>query len=170
MRRFAQAAEKAGILPLFGVEFITVVEDLRAADIRVNDPANPGRMYLCGKGVDPFRDPGPEASRIADAARVANETRAREMARLLRDHFAAAGLATSLDDRAIVADIAERARVPEAWVVLQERHLAMAFQEALFLQVPPPVGPTCSPVRTAGRPPPPSRTMSRCRVRSGPGC
>jgi hypothetical protein len=135
--RFAQAAERAGILPLFGVEFITVVEDLRAADIRVNDPANPGRMYLCGKGVDPFRDPGPEADRIADAARVANESRARAMARLLRDHFAAAGLATSLDDRAIVADIAERARVPEAWVVLQERHLAMAFQEALFLQVPP---------------------------------
>jgi hypothetical protein len=135
--RFAQAAEGAGILPLFGVELITVVDDLRAADIRVNDPANPGRMYLCGKGVDPFRDPGPEASRIADAARTENETRAREMARLLRDLFAAAGLATSLDDRAIVADVAERARVPEAWVVLQERHLAMAFQEALFLQVPP---------------------------------
>jgi hypothetical protein len=59
------------------------------------------------------------------------------MTDLLRDHFAAAGLATSLDDRAIVADVAERAGVPEAWVVLQERHIAMAFQEALFLQVPP---------------------------------
>jgi hypothetical protein len=59
------------------------------------------------------------------------------MSALLRDHFAAAGLATSLDDTAIVADVAERAGVPEAWVVLQERHMAMAFQEALFLQVPP---------------------------------
>jgi hypothetical protein len=136
-RRFADAAVAAGILPVFGLEFITVVDDLRDGGIRVNDPGNPGRMYLCGKGVDPFAVPTPDAVRIASAAREANVARAREMAALLRDHFARAGLATSLDDAAIVADVAERAGVPEAWVVLQERHMAMAFQEALFLQVPP---------------------------------
>jgi hypothetical protein len=136
-RRFADAAVAAGIVPVFGLEFITVVDDLRDAGIRVNDPGNPGRMYLCGKGVDPFREPSAAAVAIADGARRANEARAAAMTDLLRDHFAAAGLATSLDDRAIVADVAERAGVPEAWVVLQERHIAMAFQEALFLQVPP---------------------------------
>jgi hypothetical protein len=136
-RRFADSAIAAGIVPVFGLEFITVVDDLRDAGIRVNDPGNPGRMYLCGKGVDPFREPSGEAAAIADGARRANEARAAAMTGLLRDHFAAAGLATSLDDRAIVADVAERAGVPEAWVVLQERHIAMAFQEALFLQVPP---------------------------------
>jgi hypothetical protein len=94
-------------------------------------------MYLCGKGVDPFREPDADAVRIAGAARAANEARAREMSGRLRDLFAASGLRTSLDDRAIVADVAERAGVPDAWVVLQERHMAMAFQEALFLQVPP---------------------------------
>ncbi len=136
-RRFADAALAAGILPVFGLEFITVVADLRDAGIRVNDPGNPGRMYLCGKGVDPFREPTGAAARIAADARAANVARARTMAGLLRDHFAAAGLATSLDDAAITSDVAERAGVPEAWVVLQERHMAMAFQEALFLQVPP---------------------------------
>ena len=136
-RRFADAALAAGILPVFGLEFITVVDDLRDAGIRVNDPGNPGRMYLCGKGVDPFAEPTGIAARIASAARAENVARARAMSGLLRDHFAAAGLATSLDDRAIVADVAERAGVPDAWVVLQERHMAMAFQEALFLQVPP---------------------------------
>jgi hypothetical protein len=59
------------------------------------------------------------------------------MTDLLRERFAGAGLPTPLDDRAIVADVAELAGVPEPWVVLQERHIAMAFQEALFLQVPP---------------------------------
>ncbi len=136
-RRFADAAVAAGILPVFGLEFITVVDDLRDAGIRVNDPGNPGRMYLCGKGVDPFREPTEVAARIAASARAENVARARAMAGRLRDHFAAAGLATSLDDTAIVVDVAERASVPEGWVVLQERHIAMAFQEALFLQVPP---------------------------------
>ena len=136
-RRFADAAVAAGIVPVFGLEFITVVDDLRDAGIRVNDPGNPGRMYLCGKGVDPFREPSTAAVAIASGARRANEARAAAMTDLLRDHFAAAGLATSLDDRAIVADVAERADVPEDWVVLQERHIAMAFQEALFLQAPP---------------------------------
>jgi hypothetical protein len=136
-RRFADAAIAAGIVPVYGLEFITVVDDLRDAGIRVNDPGNPGRMYLCGKGVDPFRELPEAAARLAAGARRANEQRAAAMTDLLRDHFAAAGLATSLDDRAIVEDVAERAGVPEEWVVLQERHLAMAFQEALFLQVPP---------------------------------
>ena len=136
-RRFADAAAAVGILPLFGIELITVVDDLLEAGIRVNDPGNPGRMYLCGKGVDPFGAPTAEADRISGDARTANEARAREMVRRLREHFAAAGLATSLDDDAIIEDVADRATVPVDWVVLQERHVAMAFQEALFLQVPP---------------------------------
>ena len=136
-RRFADAAMAAGILPLFGLEFITMVDDLREAGTRVNDPANPGRMYLCGKGVDPFREPTGVAAAIAGRARAENETRAATMVALLRDHFAAAGLTTSLDDAAIIEDIAERSGVPAAWVVLQERHIARAFQEALFLQAPP---------------------------------
>ncbi len=136
-RRFADAARSAGILPLFGLEMITVVPDLLDAGIKVNDPGNPGRMYLCGKGIDPFGAPTAEADRITGDARTANEGRAREMVRRLREHFAAAGLATSLDDAVIIEDVADRAGVPVDWVVLQERHVAMAFQEALFLQVAP---------------------------------
>ncbi|HEY5630394.1 MAG TPA: hypothetical protein VIR16_12880, partial [Candidatus Limnocylindrales bacterium] len=99
--RFAEAAHAAGIVPLYGLELISVVEPLRAAGTRVNDPANPGRMYLCGKGVDPFRDPTPEAARIDAAARAANRARAARMTSLLRDRFAAAGVALDIDDTAI---------------------------------------------------------------------
>lgn len=135
--RFADAARDAGMLPLFSIELIAVVDDLRDAGVRVNDPANPGRMYVCGKGVDPFATPSAEVSRIGRTARTADEARAREMANRLRRHFADAGVPTSLDDAAIIGQVAERARVPAAWVVLQERHLAMAFQEALFRHVAP---------------------------------
>jgi hypothetical protein len=131
-RRFADTAQAAGIVPLFGLELISVVEPLRAAGTRVNDPANPGRMYLCGKGVDPFREPTATAVRIDAAMRAANRERAARMTSLLRERFAAAGVPLDLDDTAIAADVAARAGVPADWVVLQERHLAMAFQRALF--------------------------------------
>jgi len=131
-RRFAERATAAGILPLFGLEFITVVDTLREAGTRVNDPANPGRMYLCGKGVDPFREPSALAVELDAPARAANRARAARMTELLAGLFAGAGVPTGLDDGAIASDVATRAGVPVDWVVLQERHLAMAFQGALF--------------------------------------
>ncbi len=150
-RRFADAAAAAGILPLFGIELITVVDDLRDAGIKVNDPGNPGRMYLCGKGIDPFAAAGSEAGRIAGAARIADEARARAMAERLRARFDAAGLPTPLNDQVIVDEVADRAGVPREWVVLQERHVAMAFQEALFLQIAPERRPALL-ARAYGRP------------------
>ncbi len=135
-RRFADAARDAGILPMFGLEFITVLDELRTAGTLVNDPANPGRMYLCGKGVNPFKDPSPAALEIDAAARAANVERAQAMVALVRERFAGGGVATSLDDATIIEDVADRAGVPADWIVLQERHIAMAFQEVLFLLVP----------------------------------
>ncbi len=131
-RRFSDAAAAAGVVPLFGLEYITVIEPLRAAGMRVNDPSNPGRMYLCGKGVNPFRVPTPEASRIEASARSANTARAARMVVLLRDCFARGGMAVDLDDTMIAAGVAASVGVPLDWVVLQERHLALAFQRALF--------------------------------------
>jgi hypothetical protein len=135
--RFREAAEAAGILPLFGLELISVLDEPADRDVRVNDPANPGRMYLCGKGIDPDAEPTPLAREIAGAARASDELRARAIVARLRDHLAAHGLDADLDDAAIVDAVAERAGVPRDWVVLQERHIAMAVQEWLFLQVAP---------------------------------
>ncbi|MGZ8760325.1 MAG: hypothetical protein ACXWXV_07055 [Aeromicrobium sp.] len=131
--RFRERSLAAGIMPLFGVEVITVDQALLAAGTRVNDPANPGRIYLCGKGINPFASPGEAAVRLAAAARVADVERARLMALRLRTCFAEAGLKTALTYDNVAEEVAERAGVPPDWVVLQERHLAQAFQEALFL-------------------------------------
>lgn len=135
--RFARSARAAGIVPLFGVEFVTVLDGPMQDGIRLNDPVNPGRMYLCGKGVDPFMEPTELATRLADAVRAADRKRMGAMVPLLRACFNGAGLGTSLTAENIAEEVGERADVPPAWVVLQERHVAMAFQEALFLRIPP---------------------------------
>lgn len=129
--RFAEQAQAAGILPLFGLEFITLDDDLAAAGVRVNDPANPGRMYLCGKGIAPFRRKSEVAARIATSIRSGNDDRAAEMVAKLARWFAACGLDTGLTAEAIARDVAAAAGVPVEWVSLQERHIAMAFQRVL---------------------------------------
>jgi len=131
-RRFADAATAAGIVPLFGLEFISVIDSLRDAAVKVNDPANPGRIYLCGKGVDPFAAPTATATRLLEQVRAADADRMSSMVPLVRACFAEAGLEAPLTAESIAAEVADRAGVPSSWVVLQERHVAMAFQEALF--------------------------------------
>ena len=129
--RFAELCRDAGIVPLFGLEFITLVPDLEAAGIRINDPANPGRMYVCGKGIDPFRTKLPEAVATAAQIREGNDARAAEMVAKLDAHLQAAGLGRSLTAAEIAADVAARGGVPVEWVSLQERHIARAVEEAV---------------------------------------
>ncbi len=136
-RRFADAAAAAGIVPLFGLEFICVIDSLRDAAVKVNDPANPGRIYLCGKGIDPFGTPTATATRLLGQVRTADADRMRAMVPRLLACFAEAGLEVPLTEGAISEETADRAGVPSPWVVLQERHVALAFQEAIFALVPP---------------------------------
>jgi hypothetical protein len=129
---FRDQADAAGIVALYGLEFITLDDDLAAAGIRVNDPANPGRMYLCGKGIAPFKQKSPTAQRIATEIRSGNDARATAMVAKLADWFLSCGLDTGLTAEVIAYEVAEAAEVPVAWVSLQERHIAKAFQRALF--------------------------------------
>ena len=99
-------------MPLFGLEFITLVPDLEAAGIRVNDPANQGRMYVCGKGIDPLREKSSQAAATATEIRQGNDVRAAEMVQRLDAHLRDAGLTTTLTAYAIAADIAARTGVP----------------------------------------------------------
>lgn len=128
---FAEQAEAAGIVPLYGLEFITLDDELAAAGVRVNDPANPGRMYLCGKGISPFTRKSEVASRIAAEIRDGNDERADAMVAKLAEWFASCGLDTGLTARVVAQDVAAAAQVPVSWVSLQERHIAQAFQRAL---------------------------------------
>ena len=135
-RAFAAQAAMHGIFPLYGIEVIAMVDDLRGAGVRVNDPNNPGRMYLCGKGLSRFAQPAKVARTILGNIRRSDEERMRRMITLLADVFASRGAAVNLDYDAVVDRIVRRHDVPRETVTPQERHVALSFQQALFESVP----------------------------------
>ena len=134
--RFDAAAKQHGLAALFGLEFISLLEEEQRNGVKINDPANPGRAYVCGKGIPAPTDPSPETKAFMDAAKASNEERTSAMIDLIRDLFAKAGLKVDVTYQSIVDVIAERAEVPQEWVVLQERHVALGFQVALFENIP----------------------------------
>jgi hypothetical protein len=135
--RLAAAASAVGIVPLFGLEIITLIDDLPGDGMLINDPTNPNRMYLCGKAITRFDPPIPAAAGRMAAMRAASEDRMRQMTLRLATCFRDAGLNGSLTDEPIVRSVAEGCGVPREWVSLQERHVAQAFQELLFRDVAP---------------------------------
>ncbi|MGA2232352.1 MAG: hypothetical protein ABSH22_15760, partial [Tepidisphaeraceae bacterium] len=80
---FAQLARRKSIFPLFGLEIICLVDELQKQGVKINDPANPGKFYLCGKGITRFVEMSPDATRILGDIRRNDSTRmAQVVARL----------------------------------------------------------------------------------------
>jgi hypothetical protein len=136
-RRFAAAAADAGVVALFGVEIITLLDDQPGEGTLVNDPTNLNRMYLCGKALTRVDPPIPSAAGRMAAMRAASDDRLRRMTSIVAAHFARAGLDGSATLELIAASVAEKCGVPLEWVALQERHVAQAFQESFFRDVAP---------------------------------
>ena len=51
---FVSGSRKHGIFPLFGLEIIALIDELVKAGVKINDPGNPGKIYVCGKGITRF--------------------------------------------------------------------------------------------------------------------
>lgn len=133
---FATRARAARIVPLFGIEIIALLEDLQQAGVRINDPVNPGRMYLCGKGIVHFAPLSAEAIPLLEEIRRKDTERMERMVARLDRLFAEAGVPTGMDARAVREQVRRRHGCPLETVYLQERHVAQAFQEALFERIP----------------------------------
>jgi len=134
---FAEHARRKGIFPLFGTEIICMDDALRDAGIKINDPGNPGKIYFCGKGITGFDELTPRAAQLLSVIRHSDSTRMARMVGQLASLFAERGLATDIDEPAVVEMIVRRHGSDRRTVYLQERHLAQAFQEALFRDVQP---------------------------------
>lgn len=132
---FARLAERHGIYPLYGLEIIALLNDLLAAGVKINDPGNPGKMYLCGKGISRFNPMSAEAAGLLDVIRIKDSERMARMVTRLAEVFEAAGLDLDLDEAATKQFIVRRHGSDPATITLQERHVAQAFQETLFERV-----------------------------------
>lgn len=133
---FARLAKKAGIFPLFGLEIISLVDELVKAGAKINDPGNPGRLYICGKGVTRFDPVAPEAAKILDRIRQADVSRMRAMIEKAAALFKAAGTDLGVTEASARQMVVNRHGCALDLVYLQERHICQAFQEALFAKVP----------------------------------
>lgn len=136
-RDFAALARDRGVFPLFGLEIITLIDELLEAGVKINDPGNPGKMYVCGKGITGFDPMNAEAAGLLEVIRRNDSERMEQMTSRMAEVFSANGVETGLDAAGVRARIARRHGCPIERVYLQERHVAMAFQEALFERVAP---------------------------------
>lgn len=134
---FAQGCWDKGIFPLFSTEIITLDEPLLQKAVRINDPGNPGKMYLCGKGISRWSALSPRGQELLQIVRRNDRVRMKEMIDRMSAHFAQCGVPIPLDDQVVIQRVVRRHRCDPQTVTLQERHVAQAFQEVFFEKVPP---------------------------------
>ena len=112
-----------GLFPLFGIEFISLNEEDQAAGLRVNDPNNPGRTYISGKGLSfPVMLRG-EPLRQLEAVKAESNAQVERMCAKLNDWLKAKGYDLVLD----FGEIKEKYTKGS----IRERHLAKALRMAL---------------------------------------
>ncbi len=133
---FVMGARRAGIFPLFGLEIICLIDELVKRGVKLNDPGNPGKLYLCGKGITRFAPFNAEATRLLGLIRHNDSTRIREVIRKLAEVLAQRGLPVPLTEADVIDMVARRHECPRERIYLQERHVCQAFQEAIFAKVP----------------------------------
>lgn len=122
-REWNDGCAKRGLTPLFGIEFIALNAEDQAAGLRVNDPNNPGRTYISGKGLAyPVKLAGEEARQLA-AVRAESNSQVEKMCAKLNAHLATVGVDIRLDFAKIAAELTRGS--------IRERHLAKALRIAI---------------------------------------
>lgn len=121
---WAEGCKKRNLFPLFGIEFISLNEADQRAGLRVNDPGNPGRTYLSGKGMScPFMLDEPYASQLTNVRKEAND-QVEAMCEKLNGLLQANRIDFSLDFEWIKNELTKGS--------IRERHLAKALRMKVY--------------------------------------
>ncbi len=132
---FQQHCLAKGIFPLYGLEIIAMEDQLKQTGIRINDPANPGKFYICGKAITRFQPMSQKAKSLIDIIRQNDIERIAKMIEKLNKVFDVGGVEIGLTYDDIVDGVVRRHCYKREGVYLQERHVAQAFQEAFFTRI-----------------------------------
>ena len=131
MDGYKEWSEECGarhLFPLFNIEFISLNSEDQAAGLRVNDPNNPGRTYLSGKGLAyPVILSGEEARQLA-AVKAESNAQVEKMCGKLNAHLDAVKAGFNIDFRKVEAELTRGS--------IRERHLAKAIRLAVDANVP----------------------------------
>lgn len=121
---WAEGCKKRNLYPLFNIELISLDKNFQQTGVRVNDPANPGRTYISGKGLSyPFSLSEPYASQLANVRNEANK-QVEAMCRKLNELLEAKNIGFSLDIDWIKKDLTKGN--------IRERHLAKALRLKVY--------------------------------------
>jgi len=121
---WAKGCKERGLYPLFNIEFISLNETDQKAGLRVNDPGNPGRTYLSGKGLShPFKLAEPFATQLADVRAEAN-AQVEAMCGKVNEILTANQAGFTLDFNWIQTELTKGS--------IRERHLAKALRMKIY--------------------------------------
>ena len=118
---FRLACEIARIKAIFSIEAKAMDSDALERGIRINDPINPGRVYLIGKGLTRRLKPGGKSYTLFRSVREAIQKRNEKIVERLNSHAAEKGYSLNLS-YADVLSLAPRRNATE-------RHAIQAFCE-----------------------------------------
>jgi hypothetical protein len=121
---FAALARKHCIFPLFNIEAIALSKDLQDRGIRVNDPANPGRVYICGKGLNYPATLHGKSKELLESVKAESRRQMVEMLEKLN--------AWLKEIEVELAFTYEEVRRRFARQLVRERHIAQALRIAVF--------------------------------------
>ena len=125
---WAEGCLKRKLFPLFNIEMISLNHSDQVAGIKVNDPNNPGRTYLSGKGLAfPAILDEPYASVLASVFQESN-LQVQHMCQKLNEVLKKINANFQLDFEVIKEKLTKG--------MVRERHLAKALREAIVTFVP----------------------------------
>jgi len=121
---WANGCKERGLYPLFNIEFISLNEEDQKAGLRVNDPGNPGRTYLSGKGLSyPFKLDEPYSSQLAGVIKESN-AQVEAMCGKVNEILIAVNADFKLDFEWIKSELTTG--------LIRERHLAKALRLKVY--------------------------------------
>lgn len=122
-KEWSEECGKRHLFPLFNIEFISLNVEDQANGIRVNDPNNPGRTYLSGKGLSyPVILKGKEAEQLA-AVKAESNAQVEKMCGKLNAHLDAIKAGFNISFSEVASTLCRGS--------IRERHLATALRMAI---------------------------------------
>ncbi|MDL2306328.1 hypothetical protein LJC72_13510, partial [Bacteroides sp. OttesenSCG-928-D19] len=122
---WSREALKRHLYPLFNIEFISLQKEDQENGIRVNDPSNPGRTYISGKGLAcPPSLEEPYATQLTDV-RAESNAQVKEMCRRVNELLNAYDAGFSLNFDTIENFLSKG--------LIRERHLAKALRMSAYI-------------------------------------
>ena len=121
---FCKLARLNNIFPLFNIEAIALSKEMQDNGIRVNDPNNPGRTYICGKGLNYPQTLKGKSYEMLESVKDESQRQIVEMIDKLNAWIKVIGIDFVFEYENIRSRFARK--------LVRERHIAQALRVAIF--------------------------------------